>query len=442
MNLKRILMIPILILFLFNPAISADNDWWIKYGDDILVSHIEKVYRQNPDLKIAAIKTKQMQEVIKMSFANELPQVNFNPSIGRELRSSDIYFGNLLIPEYSQTRYLFPLAMSYEADIWGKNHLQTKSFRQLSNITMQDEKIARILISSSFTANYFNLIKTDELIKNQMQLVNIQTNIAEMQKIKFNKGLCGRADVINEEEILTNFTEQLNNLKTEQETMKNQLVTMLGEKNTNEIERSNIDTLKILNLPEQITSDVITRRPDFIKSELYVKKTGIDVKVARRELLPSFTIYGNLGFNAYHLDRIFAHNTFMSAIGILPSWDVFAGGRKMANLRYKKLECKKAMEMYDKTILTSLQELNDSLCKVKNTHKNYDECITRCNLEIEKFALTKSKQQIGAASNMDVLKEERSLYLKQNEVISEKINYLVMTIELYKALGGEDLSLL
>lgn len=442
MKLKRILIIPILILLYSNPTISADNDWWTKYGDDILISHIEKVYRQNPDLKIAAIKTKQMQEVIKMSFANELPQANFNPSIGRELRSSDIYFGNLLIPEYSQTRYLFPLAMSYEADIWGKNHLQTKSFRQLSDITMQDEKIARILISSSFTANYFNLIKTDELIKNQMQLVNIQTNIAEMQKIKFNKGLCGRADVINEEEILTNFTEQLNNLKTEQETIKNQLVTMLGEKNTNDIERSNINTLKLLNLPEQITSDVITRRPDFIKSELYVKKTGLDVKVARRELLPSFTIYGNLGFNAYHLDRIFTHNTFMSAIGVLPSWDVFAGGRKMANLRYKKLECKKAMEMYDKTILTSLQELNDSLCKVKNTHKNYNECITRCNLETEKFALAQSKQQIGAASNMDVLKEKRSLYLKQNEVISEKVNYLVMTVELYKALGGEDLSLL
>ena len=442
MKLKRILMIPILILFLFSPAISADNDWWIKYGDDILVSHIEKVYRQNPDLKIAAIKTKQMQEVIKMSFANELPQVNFNPSIGRELRSSDIYFGNLLIPEYSQTRYLFPLAMSYEADIWGKNHLQTKSFKRLSDITMQDEKIARILISSSFTANYFNLIKNDELIKNQMQLVNIQTKIADMQKIKFNKGLCGRADVINEEEILTNFTEQLNNLKTEQETIKNQLITMLGEKNTNDIERSNIDTLRILNLPEQITSDAITRRPDFIKSELYVKKTGIDVKVARRELLPSFTIYGNLGFNAYHLDRIFTHNTFMSAIGVLPSWDVFTGGRKMANLRYKKLECKKAMEMYDKTILTSLQELNDSLCKVKNTHKNYDECVTRCNLETEKFALAQSKQQIGAASNMDILKEERNLYIRQNEVISEKINYLVMTVELYKALGGEDLSLL
>ena len=442
MNLKRILMIPILILFLFNPAISADNDWWIKYGDDILVSHIEKIYRQNPDLKIAAIKTKQMQEVIKMSFANELPQVNFNPSIGRELRSSDIYFGNLLIPEYSQTRYLFPLAMSYEADIWGKNHLQTKSFRQLSDITIQDEKIARILISGSFTANYFNLIKTDELIKNQMQLVNIQTKIANMQKIKFNKGLCGRADVINEEEILINFTEQLNNLKIEQETIKNQLITMLGEKNTNDIERSNIDTLRILNVPEQITSDAITRRPDFIKSELYVKKTGLDVKVARRELLPSFTIYGNLGFNAYNLDRIFAHNTFMSAIGVLPSWDVFTGGRKMANLRYKKLECKKAMEMYDKTILTSLQELNDSLCKVKNTHKNYNECITRCNLETEKFALAQSKQQIGAASNMDILKEERNLYLKQNEVISEKINYLVMTVELYKALGGEDLSLL
>ena len=36
------------------------------------------------------------------------------------------------------------------------------------------------------------------------------------------------------------------------------------------------------------------------------------------------------------------------------------------------------------------------------------------------------------------MKEERNLYLRENEHISEKANYLVMTIELYKALGGQD----
>ena len=379
-----------------------------------------------------------MQEVVKMSIANELPQINFNPSIGRELRSSDVYFGNIIIPNYSQTRYLLPLAMTYEADIWGKNHLQTKSFRKLSDITLQDEKIERIYISSNFVASYFNLVKIDSLIKNQQKLVDLQKQITQMQKTKYQKGLCGRPEVIIEEETLTTFNEELNNLKSEQEVIKNQLIAMLGEKEVTNIDRSSLDSIKIFDVPEEINSTAITKRPDFIKSELYVKKTGLDVRVARRELLPSFTLYGNIGFNAYHLDRLFTNRSFLSGVGVLPSWDVFTGGRKMANLRYKKLECKKAMEMYNKTVLTSLQELNDSLCRVKNTKKNYNESLQRCNLETEKYTLVTTKLGIGATSNLDKYKEERSLYVRQNEVIAQKANYLVMTVELYKALGGED----
>lgn len=435
--MKKFILLAILFLSI-NPVIASDSDWWAKYGDDCLVANIEKVYRQNPDLKIASIKTKEMQEVVKMSVANELPQINFNPSIGRELRASDVYFGNLLIPNYSQTRYLLPLAMTYEADIWGKNHLQTKSFRKLSDITLQDEKIERIYISSNFVASYFNLVKIDSLIKNQQKLVDLQKQITQMQKTKYQKGLCGRPEVIIEEETLTTFNEELNNLKSEQEVLKNQLIAMLGEKEVTNIDRSSLDSIKIFDVPEEINSTAITKRPDFIKSELYVKKTGLDVRVARRELLPSFTLYGNIGFNAYHLDRLFTNRSFLSGVGVLPSWDVFTGGRKMANLRYKKLECKKAMEMYNKTVLTSLQELNDSLCRVKNTKKNYNESLQRCNLETEKYTLVTTKLGIGATSNLDKFKEERSLYVRQNEVIAQKANYLVMTVELYKALGGED----
>ena len=435
--LKRFILLAIFILSI-TPAIASDSDWWSKYGDDLLVTNVEKLYRQNPDLKIASIKTKEMQEVVKMSIANELPQINFNPSIGRELRSSDVYFGNIIIPNYSQTRYLLPLAMTYEADIWGKNHLQTKSFRKLSDITLQDEKIERIYISSNFVASYFNLVKIDSLIKNQQKLADLQKQITQMQETKYQKGLCGRPEVIIEEETLTTFNEELNNLKSEQEVLKNQLIAMLGEKEVTNIDRSSLDSIKIFDVPEEINSTAITKRPDFIKSELYVKKTGLDVRVARRELLPSFTLYGNIGFNAYHLDRLFTNRSFLSGVGVLPSWDVFTGGRKMANLRYKKLECKKAMEMYNKTVLTSLQELNDSLCRVKNTKKNYNESLQRCNLETEKYTLVTTKLGIGATSNLDKYKEERSLYVRQNEVIAQKANYLVMTVELYKALGGED----
>ena len=436
--MKKFAILLILILFTSNIVSASDTEWWNKYGDEILVGNLEKVYVQNPDLKMAALKTKQMQEVVKMARANELPQVGFDPNISWEIRSSDVHFGNVIIPDYSQGRCLLPLAMSYEIDLYGKNHLQTKSFKKLSEMTVQDEQMARILISSNFTANYFNLIRTDRLIQNNKKLVELQEQIAKMQRIKYEKGLCGEPEVLSEEQTLTSFKEELNNLEAEQEVIKNQLITLIGEKDLKDIQRNNIENIKIFDVPEYLDSSVITKRPDFIKSELYVKKSGFDVRVARRELLPSFTIYGNAGFNAYSLNRLFTNRSFLSTVGILPSWDVFTGGRKMANLRYRKLECKKAVEDYNKTVLTCLQELNNSLCRIKSVRKNYNESSRRNELEMEKFALTQTKYNIGATSMLDEMKEQRNLYVRENEAITQKANYLVMTIELYKALGGQD----
>ena len=438
MNIKKIILILIIAIFTQTDVFATEICWWQKYGDQTLVNNIKKLYIQNPDLKIATLKTKQMQEVIKMSIANELPQINFDASVIRDLRSSDMRFGQVVRPTYSQTRYLLPLSMSYEIDLYGKNHLQTKEYKKLFEIAEQDEKIAKIYISSNFATGYFNLIKTDKLIENQEKLIKIQEKLVDMQSKKYESGLCGKADVLSETQTLTLFKQELNSLKNTQELIKNQLIAMLGEKELTNIERATLEELNIFYTPEMLDSSAITKRPDFIKSELYVKKSGLDVRVAKRELLPSFTLYGDIGFNAYHLDRMFSNRTFLSGVGVLPSIDIFSGGRKMANLRYKKLEYKKAIEMYNKTVLISLQELNDSLYRIKTAKANYEEAISGNNLEAEKFQLTQNKLKIGASSIYSTLKEERNLYLKENETINEKINYLVMTIELYKALGGQD----
>ncbi len=436
--MKKIVILLIILLFTSNTVLASDTEWWNKYGDEVLIGNLEKVYVQNPDLKIATLKTKQMQEVVKMSFANELPQIGFNPNISWEISSSDVRFGNVLIPDYSQGRCLLPLSMSYEIDLYGKNHIQTKSFKKLSEMTIQDEKMARILISSTFTAHYFNLLRIDRLIQNNKKLVELQQEIAKMQRTKYKKGLCSEPEVLSEEQTLTMFKEELNNLESEQEVIKNQLISLIGEKELKDIQRNKIENIKIFDIPEYLDSSVITKRPDFIKSELYVQKSGFDVRVARKKLLPSFTIYGNLGFNAYSLNRLFTNRSFLSTVGIMPSWDVFTGGRKMANLRYRKLECKKAVEEYNKTVLTCLQELNNSLCRVKTVRKNYNETTLRNELEEKKFALTQTKLKIGATSILDEMKEQRNLYMRENEAITQKANYLVMTIELYKALGGQD----
>lgn len=428
-------------------AVEADNyrleyvniNWWKNYNDENLINIMMSAYNNNQDLKIATIKSKQADQAVKEAFANELPNLRFNGNIGRELTSADTRFGDLLIPDYSQTRFLLPLTMTYEIDIWGENRMKTKSLEKQRDIIKQNERASYINLTGEVASNYFNLVKLDKLIKNQERLVDIQKKIVQMEEKKYSNGLCSIDEVLIEKQALTIFEEELNDYKNKQDTVLNQLIVLMGDRNANEVIRSSYEVLSMPIIPDSISASAIEKRPDLIKAEDYIKKIGYDVKSARRDFLPKFVLYGQAGFNSYtNLSHMFGGHTFLSNFGILPSVDLFTGGAKMAHLRFNKLEYEKASQIYEKVLMTSVQELNDSLNTAKTSKENYSKSLDRLNLEKKKFSLSEKKLDIGAKSQLDHLKEEENLILSERAEISNRINYLISTINLYKAVGGVD----
>lgn len=428
-----------------NTPIAADKieymnlDWWKQFGDENLNKHMLYAYENNNDLKISAAATRQAQQVVKMSFADQLPQLTFNPQINREFTSSEIHFGSAtVIPDYTQNRFLMPLTMTYEADIWGENYLKTKSVKQRLEMIKQDERASYIVISTALAANYYNLIKADKLIENQTKLISLQEEAVKLYEQKYEGGLCPVNDVLREKQLLTVFKEDLNNLKEKQDVLENQLKVILGNRDIIKIDRNSYNSVKMVELPLDIQSVAIQNRPDLIKSEYYIKKIGIDVKVARRDFLPKFLVFGQVGFNAYHLSDMFGSHTFLSNLGVMPSLDLFTGGRKMAMLRYKKYEYEKALQMYEKTILTSLQEVNDALVSAKTARNNLHASTERYNLQEEQYNLSDRKLKIGAASNLEILKAKEALIIAEKANISNKIDLIISAINIYKSVGGVD----
>ena len=413
-------------------------DWWKNYHDEILLSHLQTLYTNNHDLKIAALKTKQSEENVRLIGANQLPQVGFDGSLSRVLSGAQTEFGSVIIPEYSQNEFLLPLSASYEIDIWGQNFLNRKSAKKQKEITEQQERAAYIYITSVFTANYYNLIKSEELEKNLREIISLQTDIVKMTEKKYNCGLAPIHELLNEKQALVKFEQDLNKLIETRRILNNELVVLLGLKTDKEIEHSSFSGISCPEIPESFSTTIIQYRPDLISSENYVKKTGLDVKVARREFLPKFVIYGNLGFNAYRWNRMFANETFLSNIGILPSWDIFSGGAKLARYRINKYEYKKAVESYERTVLTSIQEVNDALVSAKTTKANLIKSNDEYALEEEKHQLAQKQFTIGDSSKLDEMKSNIHLLIAKQKDISSKIDNVIATISLYKAVGGID----
>lgn len=445
MTFKKFLIISLFLISLSVSAKESTNrldymnmDWWKNYNDEVLINHFQTLYVNNHDLRIAALKTKQAEENIRLAGANQLPQLGFDGSVSRVFRGPRTQFGSVVIPKYIQNEIFLPLNASYEIDIWGQNYLNRKSAKKQAEIAKQQERAAYIYITSSFAADYYNLIKMDELERNLLKIIDLQKNIVSMTEKKYNSGLASINEVLDEKQILVNFEKDLNKLKENKKILNDEAVVLLGLNTDKAIELSDYQSISFPQTPETLSTTIIQFRPDLISSEDYVKKSGIDVRVARRDFLPKFILYGNLGFNAYKWNRMFAGETFLANAGIAPRWDIFTGGIKMARYRINKYEYKKAVEIYEKTVLTSIQEVNDALAEAKTTKANLIKSDEDYSIEKEKHILAEKQFSIGDSSMLDEMKSEVNLYVAKQRNIAAKIDNVISSISLYNVVGGID----
>lgn len=414
-------------------------DWWKNFNDEYLVDNLLKVYQNNYDLKNAALKIQANEQVVKMQFANELPAVNFSGEISRDLRAARQKFGDMSIPNYSQNNFYLPITAGYEIDIWGKNRLKTKSKKQQLEIVKQAQRATYISLSSSFATDYFNLIKTDKLLEIQQELIDTQNQILNKTQEKFEIGLVPVTEVLLQEKILNTLKEQENNYVKSQEVLINNLKIYLANQNE-DISRNSFDKISLIeNIPEQYVTNIIENRPDYLQEEANIKRIGFDVKVAKKEFLPSFTIFGQVGLNAYSMSTLCNSPSQFFSAGVLPNFDLFLGGRKMALLKMQKYRYEEALNNYQKTYLTAISEMNSGLVDYKTAKKNFAESEQKLATESKIYTLAKDKKDIGCADDLDVLYAKEIYLTAQKEFVSDKINSLLSTVGLYKVSGGVDL---
>ncbi len=438
--MKKIFFTILLQLFLSAIAQELDLGFWKKFDDEILISNIVQSYNNNLDLKIANSKIKESEKIVKLSLSQELPTLSFDGLMGRTFASSNLERGknNFAINNYKLTRFLLPLSVSWEVDIWGKNRLKTKSTKQSLKMIEQDKKATLVLLETSIAANYYNLIKIDKLIELEQDLYNLNSSLLTLVEKKEKTGLASPLDVLSVKEVLIESRQKIDNLEAKREVLENQTGYLLGDKLLSKIERKDFSKVKLIeNFPFELNSNIIFNRPDVISAKENILRADYNAKAAKREFLPAFTVSGTLGFNGYNtLSKLFASNTGLAELWVIPQFDIIDGNRKYNFLKLKKLELDRSYLEYDRAVLASIEEVNDSLVLLKNENKNYE--LSKDNLDIanKKAKLNLSNKQYGLASEIDYILYQTKQIIAQQKYVSDKINYIISMVSLYKTVGG------
>jgi NodT family efflux transporter outer membrane factor (OMF) lipoprotein len=336
--------------------------------------------------------------------------------------------------------FALPIIANYEIDLFGKNHNKTTAVRKLYESSVLDEKAAYLSIASAVGSVYVNIVKLDAVIELQEQIVELRKEIDDIMSISNTEGIVSTSDLVKANEAYIAGVADLVDLKKERTKLLHQLAVLIGDSpnNIEEYKRINYKNLTFSgNIPESIDSDVILNRPDYLKAEKMLEKAGIDVRVARKEMLPKLNLGGGVLFNNKHIESLFTTSNMIWGLGGQIMQPLFMGGALRANLKAKKIAYERALKNYEKVNLTSMQEVNDSLVSVNMDREKLAKQKKIRELEEKDYKLTQYKFDEGVIAKLDLDQKQENLLNVNKMVYSTEFDCLIDYINFYKAIAGQ-----
>ena len=411
--------------------VYVNLDYWKRFNDDLLNGYIQKAVLNNYDLKMATLATEEYYQQVKLQFANELPMagIGFAPNYVK-------------MPNVSSGDWMFamPALVNYEFDIFLKNRDKTKSAKKNYEASKFDERAAYISVASAVGTTYFNIIKLDKMIELQEEIVTDRQVIYDLMLVRNREGLTSTADTLNANKSLVNGKTDLLELKKQREQLLHQFAVLIGEspENAANLTRATLDDLTYNHtIPDSISTEVIVQRPDYLKAEKMVEKAGLDVRIAKKEFLPTINLSGLALFNTTSFGSLFSTKGMLYALGGAALLPLFTGGSRVATLRLRKNTYERILQNYYKTNLTAMQEINDSLVAARLDKEKMEQTLKQANLERADYKYNEMRYAQGTISKLDLIQFKENLLTIDKLVAQQKVECMVDYISLYKATGSK-----
>ncbi len=430
------IFILILICFLVPCTQGYNLDFFKRFNDEYLENYIFEALNNNHELKEANYKLEQFQQQVKMQFANQLPQA----SIGANYLGAHFPFNDNNNFFIKQNSFIVPLQASYEPDFLLKNFDKTKSAQKLYKAQRANREGVYITLLSNVATTYMNIILTDYLIEKEKEIIENKTYNLKYNDRKYYYGIIDSIEFNNFQKDL--FAEKLiyeNLIKTQNSNLY-KFSTLIGQSAScaDEIQRGKLQDFEYQQtIPEIINSDLIYLRPDMVEIENKLKSAKIDITIAKKEFFPKFNLTGLLAFDTAGAGNFFAWGSSFALLVAGATLDLFKGGEKIANLKYKKARYSELLEQYFQKDLKAIEEINNALNQIKQDKKSENISKNQLNIETKNFNATRKKLKQGTASKIDYFDDKTRMNEKEQILAFAKISRLIDYLSLYKAVGGQ-----
>jgi NodT family efflux transporter outer membrane factor (OMF) lipoprotein len=422
------------------PTIAS---WWKSFKDPQLDSLIERAAKANYDLRIAGARVLEARALYRIAASRLGPTIDAGGSYARQNQSKNQpIIRDLNLPSsvpFENDVYQAGFDASWEVDVFGGTRRSIEAGKAEVAAAQFNRRNVLVTLLGEVARNYIETRGFQRRLEIAEKNLKTQEEALAITQDRFKNGLTSDLDVQQAATLLAATRSVIPLLETGIQASIHRLDVLLGQQPGSLMaelsQPAPIPTVPP-EVPVGLPSDLLRRRPDIQQAEWQLAASTARIGVATADLFPKFSLTGLAGFQSTSASDWFNPDSRFWSVGPTVQWRIFDSGRIRANIRVHNARQEQALAAYEKTVLTSFEEVEDSLvayAKEQIRRRSLEDAVKSSQ---DSLHLANQLYSNGLVSFINVLDAERSVYLAEDALADSDRFVTENLISLYKALGG------
>jgi len=401
---------------------QSTRPFWQELGSEDLNRVVDVALAQNLDLEAALHRVEQARAQAKVAGSALYPSIDASAGASRTYQD----------PKNSTAAHGLG-SISYEVDLWGKNRNQLAAANHRADATEYDRDALQLIVVADTATFYTEVLSLNERIRIAENNLKNAEEVLRITEARFREGSISGLEVSQQRVAVNNIRAALTSLAGQRSTTLNALAILLGQAPQNiQPPRTDFSSLKMPEVNLTPPASLLTSRPDIESAEASLRAANADIGVARAAFFPSLTLGADASIAAGFGSPAAAAASLAANI-LAP---IFTGGRLTGNLEVVTAQQKELAAQYQKTVLVSFQEVEDALAALKSSNEQAQLSLESVRESQNAYDIAKARFDAGAVDYLNLLETQRSLYVAQDNQVSNTGAQLASFIQLRKALGA------
>jgi NodT family efflux transporter outer membrane factor (OMF) lipoprotein len=424
------------------------RDWWKAFNDPALDRLIARAYRDNLTLQQAGVRVLQARAQLGIAVGEIFPQtqqavgsVQYNRTSDRTATAAFLPGGGGGIDYWQST---LGAQATWEIDFWGRIRRGIQSADASLLATLADYDNTLVTLTADVANTYIALRTAEERIRIAQENIDIQQQTLQIVEARFTYGTVTQLDVEQARTALLNTQATLPALETQRRQARDALSVLLGMPPNDLADLLGGASAIPVSPPDVIVgipADLLRRRPDIRSAELQAVAQSAQIGVAKAELLPAFSLVGNLvllstDLGTFRLSDMFRWGSRQVQIGPSVQWNILNYGQITNNVRVQDAYFQQLLLAYRRSVLAAQQDVEDNLAAFLRSQDRADLLARSVTSSRAAVNLAVLQYREGVSDFTTVLSAQQTLLAQQDTLASTLGTISTSLVGVYRALGG------